>query len=60
MYVETSIFIPAEITEDVVKSVAQNILYSSCPSGTELEVIQGWLLKSVEDSQKIVLVLKGS
>ena len=46
-------FIPVDITEDVIKSVAQKILGSSGPGGTDSEYLQGWLLKFGQDSKKL-------
>ena len=44
-YKATYIFIPVDITEDVVKSVARNFSVSTGPSVTYLEALHGWLLK---------------
>ena len=38
-------FIPVDITEDVVKSVARKLSGSTGTGGTDLEALQGWLLK---------------
>ena len=38
-------FIPVDITEDVVESVARKVSGISGPSGTDSEALQGWLLK---------------
>ena len=48
-YDETPIFIPVEITEDVVESVAWKLLRSFVPGGTDLEDIQGRLFKFREN-----------
>ena len=53
MYEETPIFIPVNITEEAVESVAHKLLGSSGPGGTELEALQGWFLKYGEDSTRI-------
>ena len=45
------IFIPVDITEEAVKLVAHKLLGSSGPGGTELEALQGWILKFGEDSK---------
>ena len=52
-YNKTPIFTLVEITEDVVKSVARKVLGSSGPVGTDLEAIQGWLLKFGDDIKRI-------
>ena len=58
MYEETPIFIPVDITEDVIKLVAHKRLGGAGPSGMESEALQVWLIKFRDDSKKIVLVLK--
>ena len=45
VYDETTIFIPVEIMEDVVGSVAQKLSRNLVPVNTDLEALQGWLLK---------------
>ena len=45
------VFIPEEITEDVVKLFTQKLLGGSGPRGTESEALQGWILKFGEDSK---------
>ena len=45
MYEERPIFIPADITEEAVESVARKNSGSSVPGGTDSEALQGWLLK---------------
>ena len=52
-YEETPIFIPLNITEEPVESVAQKRLGSSGPGGTESEELQGWLLQFGEDSTRL-------
>ena len=52
-YDETPIFIPVNITEEAVESVAHKLLGSSGPGGTESEALQGWFLKYGEDSTRI-------
>ena len=42
-----------DITEDVVNLVAQKLLGSSGPGGTDLEALQGWLLKFREDRKRL-------
>ena len=44
-YEETHIFIPVDITEEALESVARKLLGSSGPGGTDSEALQGWLLK---------------
>ena len=41
-----------DITEDVVKLVAQKLLGSLIPGGTYLEALQGWILKFGDDRKK--------
>ena len=41
--------------KDVVKSVAQKLLGSSVPDGTDSEAIQGWLLKFGDNSKKLCI-----
>ena len=48
-YEETPTFIPVDITEEDIESVAQKFLGSPGPGGTESEVLQEWLLKFGED-----------
>ena len=50
---KTPIFIPVDITEDVAESVAQIILGGLSPGGTDVEDIQGWILKFREDSKRL-------
>ena len=45
VYTATPFFIHVDIAEEVVKSVAQKLSGSAGPSGTDLEALQGWLLK---------------
>ena len=52
-YKEIYIFIPVDITEDVVKSVTWKILRSSVPGGMDPEYLQGLLLNFEEDSKRI-------
>ena len=52
-YKETPIFIPVDITEEAVKLLARKLLGSSGPLGTDLEALQGWLLKFGEDSTRL-------
>ena len=54
-YDKTPILIPVGIMEDVVKSVARKLSRSSGPRGTDLEDLQGWILKSGEDSKKLCI-----
>ena len=42
-----------DITEDVVELVAQKLLGGAGPSGTDLEALQGWLLKFWDHSKKL-------
>ena len=50
MYEEAPVFIPVDVTEEALESVAQKKLGSSGPGVTDSEVLQGWLLKFGEDS----------
>ena len=51
VYDKTPIFIPVDITENVIKSVACNLTGGSGPGGTDSGGLQGWLLKFREDSK---------
>ena len=53
MYEETPIFIPFDITEEALESVAQKKLGGSGPGGTDSEELQGWLLKFGEDCTRL-------
>ena len=53
-YEETPIFIPVDITEEAVESVAQTLLGISGPGGTYSDALQGWLLKFGEDSTRLL------
>ena len=53
VYNKTLIFIPVDITDDVVESVARKCLGSPVPGGTDSEALHGWLLKFGEDSKMI-------
>ena len=46
-------FIPVDITEEAVELVAHKILGSSGPGGTDLEELQGWLMKFGEDITRL-------
>ena len=50
---QKSCFISMDITEDVVKLVTWKILGIWGPGGTDLESLQGWVLKFGEDSKKL-------
>ena len=52
-YKEAPIFIPIDITEEAVESVARKLLRSSGPGGTDSEALQGWLLKFEEDITRL-------
>ena len=58
VYEATPVFIPVDITEDVVKSVAQNLSGTVGPSGTDLLALQGWLLKFGDHSRKLCVNVK--
>ena len=47
------IFLPADITEDVVESVARKIPGSSGPGGMDQEALQGWLLQLGQDRKRL-------
>ena len=53
-YKETPIFILVDITGKAVELVAHKLPGSSGPGGTELEALQGWLLKCGEDSTRLL------
>ena len=53
VYKKTPIFIPAEITQDVVKQVTRKLLGSLGPGGTDSEALQRWLKIFKEDSKNI-------
>ena len=53
VYEETPIFILVDTTGDLVESVAQKLSGSAGPGGTDLEDLQGWLLKFGDDSNKL-------
>ena len=44
MYKETPFFIPINIMEETVESVAQKLLGGSGPGGRDSEALKGWLL----------------
>ena len=50
---KTPICIPVDITEYVVKLVVRKLLGSLGTGDTDLESLQGWLLKFGVDSQKL-------
>ena len=52
-YKEKPVFIPMNIKEDVVESVARKLLGSTGPSGTNSGALQGWLLKFGDHSKKL-------
>ena len=58
MYEATPVFIPVDITEDVVELVVQKLSGSIGPSGTDLEDLQGWLLKFWDHSRKLCVIVK--
>ena len=43
-YEVTTVFIPVDITEDVVELVAQKHLDSAGTGGTDLDTLQGWII----------------
>ena len=49
VYAEITIYIPVDIMGDVVKLVARKLLGISGHGGTDLEALQGWLLKLGDD-----------
>ena len=53
LYKETPVFIPVGIAEDVVKSVARKLLGSAGAGGTDLDALQGWLIKFKDHSKKL-------
>ena len=58
MYNKTPIFILVDIMEDLVNLVARKILGISGTSGTDLEYLQGWLLKVGKEIKNFLLVLE--
>ena len=50
---EMPIFILVKITEEAIESVAQTLLGSSGPGGTDSEAPQGWLLKLCDDITRL-------
>ena len=52
-YEETPIFISVDITEEAVESVARKLPGSFGPGVTDLEALQGWILKFGEDSTRL-------
>ena len=47
------IFIPVDITEDVVKLITPKLWGGYGPGGTDSETLQQWLLKIREDSKRL-------
>ena len=58
VYEATPVFIPVEITEDVVDSVAQKLSRRAGSSGMDSEALQGWLLKFGDHSRKLCVNVK--
>ena len=58
VYEVTHVLIPVYITEDVVESVAQKLSGSAGPSRTNLEALQGYLLKLGDHSRKLCFNVK--
>ena len=52
-YEETPIFIPVYITEESVKLAARKISGSSGARGMDLQALQGWILKSGDNSTRL-------
>ena len=50
-YEAIPIFIPVDITEEVVELVALKLAGSAGRGGTDLETLQGWLLKFGDNSK---------
>ena len=50
IYEDRPLFIPVNIMEESVESVARKLLGSSGPRDTDSESLQGWLLKFGEES----------
>ena len=48
-----NVFIPVDITEDVVKSAMRKLSGNAGPGGTDLEALQGWPLKFGDHSKKL-------
>ena len=54
-YEETPVFIPMDMMEDVVKSVAQKLSASAGPSGTYSEALQGCILKFGDNLKRLCI-----
>ena len=52
-YEETPTFIPINITEEAVESVACKLSGASGPGGTDSEALQGWIMKFGEDISRL-------
>ena len=52
----TTVLIPLDITEDVVKLVAWKFLGSTGPEGTDSEALQGWILQFGGQRKTLLLV----
>ena len=46
-------FIPINITEEAVELVACKLSGASGPGGTDLEALQGWIMKFGEDISRL-------
>ena len=58
VYEATPVFIPIDITEDVVESVARKLSGSAVASGMDIEALQGWLVKLGDHSRKLCANVK--
>ena len=56
-YEETHVYVPIDITKDVVQSDMQNLSVSAGPSGTDSEALQGCLLKLGDYIKHFLLLL---
>ena len=54
-YEATPVFIPVGIMEEVVELVMRKLSWSARPGGTDLEALQGCLLKFGDNSKKLYI-----
>ena len=56
VYEETHVFIPGNITKDMVNSVTRKLSGDAEPVSMDLEALQGWLLNFGDHRKNFVLV----